>query len=75
MITRFLMRKIQFKGGAYSWIITYDYLILLPLMQSLILERRYFAWGETVNIIAQKAFLLFWLCTLFFKIKIRSEQN
>jgi Mor family transcriptional regulator len=34
-------------------------------MQSLLLERRYFAWGETFNHIAQQAFLIFWLCTLF----------
>lgn len=44
------------KGGAYSWRITYDCLILLPLMQSLLLERRYFAWGETIKFIANKDF-------------------
>ena len=36
-------------------------------MQSLLLERRYFAWGETFNFIAKQAFLIFWLCTLFFQ--------
>lgn len=36
-------------------------------MQSLLLERRYFAWGETFNFIAEQAFLIFWLCTLFYK--------
>lgn len=34
-------------------------------MQSLLLERRYFAWGETFSSIAEQAFLIFWLCTLF----------
>jgi Mor family transcriptional regulator len=34
-------------------------------MQSLLLEVRYFAWGETVNFIAEQAFLICWLCTLF----------
>ena len=34
-------------------------------MQSLLLERRYFAWGETFSFIADQAFLIFWLCTLF----------
>jgi len=36
-------------------------------MQSLLLERRYFAWGEKFNFIAEQAFLIFWLCTLFLK--------
>jgi hypothetical protein len=34
-------------------------------MQSLLLERRYFAWGETFSFIADQAFLIYWLCTLF----------
>jgi len=63
--TKCKFRYNSIKGGAYSWIIIQDYPVLLPLMQSLLLERRYFAWGETGNYIAKQAFLIFWLCTLF----------
>jgi len=41
-------------------------------MQSLLLEKRYYAWGEIIYN-AEQAFLIFWLCTLylFFKHKER----
>jgi|GEM_PF-97553 len=44
-------------------------------MQSLLLERRHFAWGETIDFIAEQTFLTFWLCTLFIQIQNKERAK